>query len=129
MNTYDMFSGQDLAIAELIQRRRLQLLVHSCLYYEMNTNLVSDRQWDIWARELVQLQKDNPLISEKVIWYDAFKDWDASTGAFLPLKDKWVINKATQLISYGGRSNGKTYFMPEKKQPEIKKQTAKRKLF
>lgn len=129
MNTYDMFSGQDLVIAELIQRRRLQLLVHSCLYYEMNTNLVSDRQWDIWARELVQLQKDNPKISEKVIWYDAFKDWDASTGAFLPLKDKWVINKATQLISYGGRSNGKTYFMPETKKPEITKQTAKRKLF
>ena len=29
----------------------------------------------------------------------AFKDWDGSSGAFLPLKDKWVINKASQLTS------------------------------
>ena len=98
---YEMYSGHELQVAELIQRRRLQLLVHSCLYYEMNTNLVTDRQWDIWAKELVQLQKQYPRISENVIWHSAFKDWDASTGAFLPLKDLWVIRKAQQL---GGRT-------------------------
>ena len=97
MNTYDMFKGEDLEIAELIQQRRLQLLVHSCIYYHLNTNIIPDHKWDEWAKELVQLQKQYPSISEQVIWYDAFKDWDASTGAFLPLTDEWVLKKARQL--------------------------------
>lgn len=97
-HNYDIFKGDDLAIADLILRRRQQLLVHSCIYYNMDRNLISDRQWDMWARELRQLQEDHPYISEQVEWYDAFKDWDASSGAFLPLKDSWVINKAHQLL-------------------------------
>ena len=97
MNTYDLFTGKDLEIAELIQQRRLQMLVHSCIYYKLNTNIVSDRQWDIWAKELRQLQKDYPDISKQVIWYEAFKDWDATTGAFLPLDDEWVLKKAMKL--------------------------------
>ena len=88
-------------IMELIQRRRLQVLVNSCIYYEMNTSIISDELWDKWARELVQLQKDYPEESEQVIWYEAFKDWDASTGAFLPLKDEWVVAKAKQLLGMG----------------------------
>ena len=97
MKTYELFSGDDLIIAELIQQRRLQLLVHSCIYYHLNTNIIPDSKWDEWAKELVQLQKQYPEISEQVIWYDAFRDWDASTGAFLPLENEWVLKKARQL--------------------------------
>ena len=100
---YEQFSGNDLAVAELIQRRRLQILVHSCLYYEMDTNLIDDKQWDTWARELVDLQKQYPDISKEVDWYEAFADWDASTGAFLPLKDSWVVKKAKQLYRITNR--------------------------
>ena len=56
-------------------------------------------QWDKWARELVELQSKYPEISKKVIWYEAFKDWDASTGAFLPITDEWVVQKAKYLLS------------------------------
>ena len=91
-------------IKDLIQRRRLQLLVHSCIYYELDQNIISDKQWDEWARELVQLQKDYPEESKEVIWYDAFKDWDASTGAFLPIKDEWVVRKSKQLIHWQKQS-------------------------
>lgn len=125
INTYDLFSSKELQIAEKIQQRRLQLLIHSCLYYDMDTNLISDRQWDIWARELVQLQKDYPDISAKVIWYDAFADWDASTGAFLPLKDEWVVNKARQVA--GIRTVRKK--VVEKPQPKKTVVTTKRSLF
>lgn len=97
MKTYELFAGEDLRIAELIQQRRLQMLVHSCLYYEMNTTKIDDATWDKWARELRALQEQYPDIAKQVIWYDAFKDWDASTGAFLPLKDTWVMRKARQL--------------------------------
>ena len=89
----------DQKIKDLIQRRRLQLLVHSCIYYELDKNIVDDRTWDKWARELVQLQKDYPEESKVTIWYDAFADWDASTGAFLPIKDEWVVKKAKYLLS------------------------------
>jgi hypothetical protein len=97
MKTYERFSGEELEIAELIQQRRLQLLVHSCIYYNMDRNLILDLTWDKWAKELVELQRKYPHISCEVDWYDAFKDWDASTGAFLPLTDEWVVRKATQL--------------------------------
>ena len=96
--TYEIFEGEQLKIAEKIQQRRLQMLVHSCIYYEMDQNIISDKKWDEWAKELRQLQADYPDISKQVIWYEAFKDWDASTGAFLPLKDEWVVNKAQKVL-------------------------------
>ena len=98
MNTYDLFSGKDLEIAERIQQRRIQLLVHSCIYYKLSNNIVSDKKWDEWARELKTLQEHYPNIAKQVMWYDAFKDWDASTGAFLPLDDEWVMKKALKLV-------------------------------
>ena len=102
MNTYDEFEGDFLKIAETIQQRRFQLLVHSCIYYELNQNLISDKKWDEWARELRDLQNKYPDISSRVILYEDFKDWDASTGAFLPIKQPWVIQRAKWLLLKGG---------------------------
>jgi hypothetical protein len=87
-------------ICDLIQRRRLQLLIHSRIYYVLNDNIIADRQWDEWARELVELQQRYSEESKNTIWYEAFKDWDASTGAFLPLDDPWVIRKANQVLTW-----------------------------
>lgn len=86
-------------IKERIQQRRLQLLVHSCIYYEFDTNIVTDTKWNEWAKELVQLQEDYPKESSEVIWFEAFKDFDGSTGMDLPIKDPWVRNKAQELIN------------------------------
>lgn len=116
--TYATFSGKDLEIAEKIQQRRLQMLVHSCLYYNMNTNLITDTQWDMWAKELRYLQNTYPEISRQVEWYADFADWDASTGAFLPLDDPWVIRKANQLRGVRTVVNKPT----KKKKPKESKQ-------
>ena len=97
MKTYELFQGEELNIAEKIQQRRLQMLIHSCIYYEFNRNVISDRQFDIWAKELVQLQKDYPEIAKQVDWAEAFEGFDGSTGFDLPIKDKWVMNKARQI--------------------------------
>lgn len=97
-NTYDLFDGDFLKIAETIQQRRYQLLIHSCIYYELNQNIISDKKWDEWARELRDLQNKYPDISKRVRLYEEFKDWDASTGAFLPIKEEWVIRRAKQLL-------------------------------
>lgn len=103
------YTDEELSIAELIQRRRLQMLIHSKLYYDMDTNLITDKQFDEWGRELVQLQRDNPNIAKRICFAEAFKDWDASTGAFLPLQDPWVIRKAQQLLNINRNMKGENY--------------------
>lgn len=103
IKTYEIFKGNDLEIAEKIQQRRLQILVHSCIYYELNQSNIPDTTWDKWAKELVQLQKDYPNIAKEVVYADAFDGFDGSTGFDLPLKDEWVMNKAKQLCRYSTR--------------------------
>lgn len=90
-------------IAELILRRRLQVWVHSVLYYRMNTNLISDSQWSNWAMELEELQTKYPEISASVKYYDIFKDFDHSTGSTLPLDDPQMISKATYLLTINNK--------------------------
>ena len=114
INTYDLFTGQDLQIAEKIQQRRYQMLVHSCLYYHLNNNIISDKQWDEWARELRDLQNQYPEISKQVTLYEHFKDWDASTGAFLPITESWIVMRARQVAGIN-----------EKKEKVVVKQSVK----
>lgn len=121
--TYKIFEGEQLKIAEKIQQRRLQILVHSCIYYEMNQTIISDKKWDEWARELKKLQEDYPDVSRQVMWYADFKDWDASTGAFLPLKDEWVVKKAKWLLNPDFKNFGKS------NKPAVDKKTGSMKLF
>ena len=56
----ETFPNPEDPTAELIKRRRLQMLIHSCLYYELDTELISDAQFDTWALELATLLKENP---------------------------------------------------------------------
>lgn len=127
LNTYDIFIGEDLRIAELIQQRRYQMLIHSCIYYELDRNLISDKQWDAWAKELVKLQTEYPEISKQVRWYEYFNDWDGTTGAFLPIRDSWVVLRAQQALHRNRKSD--VHIVPvaverkveekPKKQPQI----------
>ena len=71
-------------IAELIKRRRLQILVHSAIYYDFDRSIIDDATWMKWASELVDLQSKHPDIAETVILHDEFKDFDGSTGFDLP---------------------------------------------
>lgn len=96
-------TGND--IAALIKRRRLQVLVHSCIYYEFNESIVDDATWTKWAVELKQLQAAYPAIADKVEWAEAFKDFDHSTGYNLPVRDPWVMRKARQIMIWHERMN------------------------
>lgn len=129
--TYDIFEGNELVVAELIQQRRLQMLVHSCLYYELDTNLISDKQWGDWAKELVQLQSDYPEISKEVRWAPEFADWDGTTGAFLPLRDDWVMQKAHKLMILvkAGSSQKKVNPEPQKQREVTKTKSKIKRLF
>lgn len=85
----------------LVHLRRL-LLIHSYLYYIRNHNLVSDHQWDAWARELVGIQD---LIGWRFDFYDeAFRDWTGDTGMHLPADD-YVCRVALRLERYEEKLN------------------------
>ena len=92
-------------IYELIQRRRLQLLVWSRLYYEMDESVVDDHTFNEKAQELADLQQKYPEISKIVAYAEEFEDWDGSTGYHLPLRDPWVCSKANQILRNHNRRN------------------------
>lgn len=93
-----MVIDMEQVIAELINRRRRQILVHSAIYYNLNSNIITDETWSKWATELVTLQKTYPYIAEKCVYADAFRDFDGSTGFDLPLRDPWVMERAERLL-------------------------------
>jgi len=85
-------------LQEKIKQRRSQMLVHSYLYYHLDTEIISDTLWQKWAEELTELQKLNN--HAKIGMYDeAFQDWDGTTGMHLP-KDGWVAGQAQRLLRY-----------------------------
>lgn len=88
----------DNPIAELIQRRRYQILVNSLLYYELDTTMMEDSRWAELAQDLVRLQREHPEIAEQVIFADAFRDFDGSTGFNLPFKDDQIIQIAARVL-------------------------------
>lgn len=59
------------------------LLVHSYLYYHMNRSIVSDTMFDNNAIQLVSLIKSAPKPFKTSKYYDAFRDWDGTTGYHL----------------------------------------------
>ena len=87
-------------VRSLILRRRLQLLVHSCIYYDMNENLISDSTWSGWAKELVQLQEQYPDIARRVDYHEGFIGFDGSTGFDLPYRQPEIMNKAQWLVDH-----------------------------
>lgn len=86
--------------SERIKQRRNQMLIHSYLYYHMDTSIVSDDQWQRWADELTTLQKEHPNVCD--FYNKSFEDWDGSTGMHLPT-DVWIRQKAQQLLTHLGK--------------------------
>lgn len=71
------------------------MLIHSYLYYKLDTSIISDHDWQRWADELAELQHEHP---QPIGFYDkVFDGWDGSTGMHLP-SDDWIKDKANQLL-------------------------------
>lgn len=73
---------------EFINRRRRQILVNTALYEALHFPLISDSQWDLWAKELQIVQDhyveiaDHPDLPHP----EAFKGWTGATGHHLPYR-------------------------------------------
>jgi hypothetical protein len=87
-------------IKDLIKRRRLQMLVHSYIYYKLNDNIISNATFDMWAEELIDLQEKYPEISKEVELYDIFSEFNIIGDAIrLPLEDdSRIANRARWLL-------------------------------
>lgn len=90
------------SISEKIQQRRYQMLVHSYLYYGLNTSIVSDSDFDKWAKELVLLQKAYPEEAVKARYHDEFKNFDGSSGFDLPYNYPNIQAIAHRLLKMEG---------------------------
>lgn len=74
------------------------MLVHSHIYYRMNSNILKDSQFDVWAYELRDIQRDYPEESQACDLYAEFADWDGTTGYHLPYYG-WVEGIASHLLN------------------------------
>lgn len=80
---------------ELVNRRMNQMLVHSYLYEIVGEPIISDRLWDIWAKELSTLLKQYPESIEEHPYGQAFKDWTGDTASVLiPFFDETIKYRA-----------------------------------
>lgn len=92
---------------ELLQK---WILVHSIIYYELNTSIVSDSMFDANSYQLVRIIRINSDEFKRTKWYYAFKDFDGSTGfdLYKKLKKKHkseLLSIAHHLISRYGKGD------------------------
>lgn len=93
------------------------IIVHSILYYELNSSIVEDKLFDANARQLVQMQHDYPDEAKESDYWYVFNDFDGSTGFDLydrlNKKDRRYLVKIAQHVLYvhslkvGGQSSGR----------------------
>lgn len=82
-----------------IRQRRSQMLVHSYIYYVLDDNIVSDDDWQRWANELRDLQNQYPEYCKINFFDKEFSDWNGDTGAMLPLRNSYVVNKSLYIYN------------------------------
>lgn len=76
------------------------MLIHSIVYEKFDESIISDRQWDMWAKELYDLQEKYPKESREVWGYDIFYDWTGDTASIIVNRaDEKAIGKAKYILS------------------------------
>lgn len=84
-------------IIEKINQRERQLMVHCCLYYAMNTNIIDDDTYDKFSFNLADLIKKYPNDFKKSAYYYEFRNFNPSTGLGLNYKKPEIIKAAYRL--------------------------------
>lgn len=90
----------DAAILELINRRERQILVHSCIYYKLDKNVIDDHTFDRWSKELAELLVAHPEEAAAAEHAKAFVGFDGSSGYDLPFSDPDVLTVAFRLLNH-----------------------------
>lgn len=90
-------------IKEKMQQRMRQILIHSCIYYEFDMNIVDDATYDKWGNELVDLIKKYPQYLKEIEFGLEFKDYvEMPSGFNLPYRHPDIMRKARYLLKLRG---------------------------
>lgn len=81
------------------------IIVHSYLYYELDHNVISDREYDAKSKELVRYKNEFPELWKTSEYYKQFGDeYNGSTGFTLyhdlDEHQKEIIKSIARLIFY-----------------------------
>lgn len=82
---------------QIIDFYQRYIIVHSHIYYEMDDNFISDKQYDETARYLVSMKNQYPEEWRNSMYYKQFgDDYDGTTGFDLydglDDRQKYIIN-------------------------------------
>lgn len=91
-------SQNDKEVMAIIKQRRLQVLVHSFLYYELNINIIPDYRFDKFSNELAELQNKYPQLAKEVIYNEWFEGFEGGSGFNLPIRDPEVMAMGRRLL-------------------------------
>lgn len=70
-----------LSVQEYIDFLQRYIIVQSYIYYELNSNIISDKRYDEKAKELVMYKKKHPDLWKSSMYYKQFgDDYNAATG-------------------------------------------------
>lgn len=72
------------SIVDRINLLQRWIIVHSIIYYTMDTSVVPDSMFDENCNQLVQLMRDNSEELKQSRYYYCMYDFDGSTGMHLP---------------------------------------------
>ena len=75
------------------------MLVHSFIYYQLNTSIIEDKTFDKWAYELADAIRNYPEIAKQTPFYNDFKDFDGTTGYNLNFGDPDIQNVGLRLLN------------------------------
>lgn len=56
------------------------VLIHSIIYYELDGNHISDREYDLLSKDLVKLIADNPVEASKSYYAKVFEGYNGCSG-------------------------------------------------
>ena len=88
------------------------IIIHSIIYYVLDTNVITDKQYDAVCKQLLKLSKTTEEY-ESTEYYDIFSDFSGVTGFDLYYRlnkrqRKYLLNIAEHIIKqYNGNGNGK----------------------
>lgn len=66
---------------EYIDFLQRYIIVHSYIYYELDRNIISDKQYDAKSKELVKYKNEYPELWKTSMYYKQFgEDYNGATG-------------------------------------------------
>lgn len=71
----------NLTTQEYIDYLQRYIILHSYIYYECDNNIISDKQYDEKAKELVKYKNEYPKLWKQSMYYKQFDDeYNGATG-------------------------------------------------